>query len=373
MNTKTIYSLVVIIAILIVGVSLLGKKAPNPTSGEPVKIGAVLSFTSFAAPWGESAKKGIDLAVKMINKDGGIDGRPVEVIYEDDQTDGKTAVTAYNKLVKVDKVSGIIGSVFDFNTQPLLPLAESDKIALITPSNFRIDGGFELGEHSFTMLINFDDMIRSYTEFLGQDKIKKLAVVHYTSTWGVEITKTIAEIMASYGKAKPIEEVYTQLGGNDFRTTILKLKAADVDTVFLDTLDEDTVNFLKRSKELGFKPTFITYTGALEVFNNQQDKSLIEGVSLVNWEISSPEFNKLYKDAYGVLPDKSADKAFDALYVMAHAIAASPDASAVATYIANNSFKTPNTTVRFISDHTVASTSIEIQTVVGGKLAPWQR
>jgi branched-chain amino acid transport system substrate-binding protein len=369
---KKLTIIVVIAIIVIVLISVFSTKPSSPAgSKEPIKIGAVLSLTGDAAPWGESAKNGIDLAVKDINSKGGIDGRKVQVVIEDDHTDAKNAVSAYNKLVNVDHVSGVIGSVFDFNTQPLLPLAENNKIALITPPNFQIKGSFDLGSQSFSMLVNFDDMVSKYGDFLKQDKIRKLAVVHFTSTWGVEISKVLGNIMQSYGKSKPIEEAYTKIGGNDFKTTILKLKNEGVDTVFFDMLGDDSLNFLKRSKELGFKPTFLTYIGALEIFNGEQDKSLIENVALVNWEISSREFDEMYRKEYGTKPGKSADKSFDALYVMATSIANTTRTSEVADYIAHNSFVTPNSTIAFMPDHTVNSTPIEIDIVKNGELAKW--
>lgn len=371
MTKKIVWIIVAIIIVILIVV--IAQKPASKQNSAPIKIGLVASLTGDAAPWGESAKNGVDLAVKTINERGGLNGRQVQVITEDDHTNGKDAVSAYNKLVNVDGVSGVIGSVFDFTTQPLLPLAESNKVALISPSNFRIAGSFELGEQSFVMLINFSDLIRYFNDFLGQDKVKKLAIVHFTSTWGVEITKTVTEIMESYGKPKPIEEAYTKIGGNDFRTTVLKLKNVGVDTVFFDMLGEDTVNFLKRSNELGFKPTMLTYIGSMESFDQEKDKSLIENVAVVNWEVSSSEFNALYEKEYGKPAGKSADKAFDALYVMATAIANTKSSSEVAPYISGNTFTTPNATVRFMPDHTVNSTPVEIDIVKDGKLVRWVR
>lgn len=366
---------IIIVAVVIVAVIIIWTQRESDvqnTSKEPIKIGAVLSLTGDAAPWGESIKNGIELAVKNINVKGGIKGREVTVIYEDDHTDGKQAVSAYNKLVDIDRVQGIIGGVFDFTAQPLLPLAEKNKIAFVTPGNFRIEDSFELGTQSFTLLINFEDVIRYYKDYLSQPKIKKIAVVHFTSTWGVEITKVLGEIMNSYGKEKPIEEIYTQIGGNDFKTTIAKLKKEKIDTVFLDTLGEDSVNFLKRSKELGFNPSFLTYIGALESFNQVNDKSLIENIALVNWEISSKEFNELYQKEFNQPAGKSADKAFDSVYILATAIANTESPSEVASYIESHDFETPNAKINFQQDHTVKSTPIEIQVIKNGIAVPFK-
>jgi hypothetical protein len=141
--------------------------------------------------------------------------------------------------------------------------------------------------------------------------------------------------------------------------------------VFFGMIGDDSLNFLKRSKEIGFEPTFLTYIGALEIFNNEPNKSLIENVALVNWEISSPKFNEMYKKEYNTEPGKSADKSFDALYVMATAIANTSNVSDVADYIAHGTFVTPNSTISFMPDHTVNSTPIEIDIFKDGKMVKW--
>jgi urea transport system substrate-binding protein len=73
-------------------------------SVEPIKIGAVLPFSGGVELYGRQAKLGLDLAAKDINAGGGILGRPVEVIYEDDKTDPAAAVDATRKLIERDGV-----------------------------------------------------------------------------------------------------------------------------------------------------------------------------------------------------------------------------------------------------------------------------
>src|SRR5919106_145150 len=78
--------------------------ATTAKAAESVKIGAVLPFSGGVELYGRQAKLGIDLAAKEINARGGILGRPVEVIYEDDKTDPAAAVEATHKLVERDGV-----------------------------------------------------------------------------------------------------------------------------------------------------------------------------------------------------------------------------------------------------------------------------
>ncbi len=368
MNKKITLAVVGIIIILLI-IGLVSKKNTTPiSSSNPIKIGAVLSLTGDAAPWGEYGKNGMELAVKTINSKGGINGRQVELLTEDDHTDPKQGVSAFNKLTSVDHVDGIIGGVFDFTAQPLIPLAETDKIAFISPSNFRIPGGFDLNDQSFVMLTDFSQTIMKLEPYLSSSPVKKLAVVHFKSTFGGEISKTLDGMMKNLGKGGIIDTPYSQIGNNDFKTIIAKLKSQNVDAVFLDMVANDPLIFLTQAKQLGYHPTIITYNGALDAFANETDKSPLNGAVILNWEVTSPAFKAVYEKEYGIPPTKSADKYFDAAYVMAEGIAHSANKSQVATYIAQNSFTTPNSTVSFTPEHAVQDVHVEVQVMKNGIL-----
>ncbi len=362
---KIIIAIVAVLIVALIVVNIKGKKE-NTSNNQPIKIGAVISLTGFAAPWGEYAKNGMELAVKNINDGGGINGRNIELVIEDDHTDGKEAVSAYNKLLSINKVHGVIGGVFDFTAQPLIPLALNNRLTFISPSNFRIAGGFDLNEHSFVMLTDFSKVIRELKTYIQKENIKNLAVVHFQSTFGNEIANTLDVVMKENGHTGIVNEEYAKIGDNNFRTTIAKLKAKNVEAVFLDMVGNDPVNFLIQSKQLGFAPKFISYNGVEDSFAQESDKSLLENVVILNWEVSSSEFSELYKNAYDIVPTKSADKYFDAVYVLAQGIARSNDKAQVASYIVNNSFTTPNSTVKFTSDHAVENVSVEVQVIKNG-------
>ncbi len=374
MNKKIIGGVIAVIIVLIAATVLVKNNSKqSDVSSHPIKIGAVISLSGFAAPWGEYARNGMNLAVKQINEAGGINGRQVELIIEDDHTDGKDAVSAYTKLISVDHAQGILGGVFDFTGQPLLPLALNNKIPFISASNFRIPGGFELNSQSFVMLPDFSKVIRQLKTYLSFSTVKSVAVVHFKSSFGNEIAKTLDAVVKENGGEGIVNEEYGKIGDNNFRTTIAKLKAQHVDTVFLDMVGNDPVNFLTQSRQLGFAPKFISYNGVLDSFPEGTDKSLLEGVTILNWEISGPRFIEMYKSAYGVEPTKSADKWFDAVYVMAQGIAQSSDSSAVATYIERTKFTTPDDTIMFTSDHAVGDISTAIQVVKDGMVVEWVR
>ena len=105
-TTKTILGIIVL-ALIIWGVVLFSK--PQPAQGKPIKIGVVASMTGPGAFYGENIQKGVGLAVEEINASGGVLGRPIEVIYEDDETNPQKTVSAARKLLSIDGVIVLLG------------------------------------------------------------------------------------------------------------------------------------------------------------------------------------------------------------------------------------------------------------------------
>jgi urea transport system substrate-binding protein len=108
-------------------------------SVEPIKIGAVLPFSGGVELYGRQAKLGLDLAAKDINAGGGILGRPVEVIYEDDKTDPAAAVDATRKLIERDGVLAVVGPITSRNLIAIAPVVEAVKTPLLYATNY--EGG----------------------------------------------------------------------------------------------------------------------------------------------------------------------------------------------------------------------------------------
>ncbi len=367
------YILGLVVVIAAGGFFLYGDFTPQFALGNPIKIGALISQTGFAASFGEVAKHSMQLAVDEINKNGGIDGRMVELYVEDDATDPKQAVSGFQKLTSVDHVDGVIGGLFDFVAQPLFPLAQSSQAPLVTPTQPYIPGGFDLTDYSFTMLPEFGSIIRELKGYVQTHDTQKLAVVHFSSVFGKKIAATLNDVSQELGKGAIVDEQYTAIGQNDFRTTVLKLKTAGVDTVFLDMVDVDPVTFLTRCRELNYHPTIISYASLPDSFAApDKDKSLMEGIVILDWEFSDPQFSKNYKARYGQEPTKSADKSYAAVYVLAEAIAKSQSRADVAGYLAAHSFDTPVGKVEFNSKHAVDSTPVRIVQIKNGTLVPLQ-
>ncbi|MCK4458341.1 MAG: ABC transporter substrate-binding protein [Methanosarcinales archaeon] len=129
MATKHILIGVVLFLAVIAGACL------QDTQPDEIRIGAILPLTGEAAEYGEDAKLGIDLAVEEINAAGGINGKRIQVVYEDSQATPSQGVSAIQKLTTVDKVPVIIGAMASSVTLAIAPIAEENKVVLLSPAS----------------------------------------------------------------------------------------------------------------------------------------------------------------------------------------------------------------------------------------------
>src|SRR5688572_19808119 len=101
----------------------------------PIKIGEYGSLTGSTATFGQSTKKGIDLALEEINAAGGVKGRRLEVIVEDDQGKPEEAAAVVQKLIHQDKVVAVLGEVASSRSLAAAPICQQAGIPMITPSS----------------------------------------------------------------------------------------------------------------------------------------------------------------------------------------------------------------------------------------------
>ena len=103
---KQIWIPILIVVVVVIGVLIFSsqKSAPiQPIEKEVIKIGFISALSGDAGVWGQSLKKGFDFAVEEINSNGGVDGKKIQAIYEDDGCDATTGVNAFNKVVNIEE------------------------------------------------------------------------------------------------------------------------------------------------------------------------------------------------------------------------------------------------------------------------------
>ncbi len=253
-TVKIVIWLVVIVIVVAIGASLSRKGGDTGTG--PIKIGFIGPLTGDASSIGIVNKAAVEVAVEEINTAGGIDGRQVEVIYEDGQCNAKAATNAANKLISVDKVSVIIGGLCSTETAAFGPTAMQNKVIVMSYGSSAPNLS-QLGKYFFRSYPSDAFQGRFGAEYayntLGA---KKVAIVYHISEWGTGIKDVFETTFKGLGGEVVAVEGAPQ-ESRDYRTTMSKIKALDVDYIYMPAYPDGSIVALKQANELGIKTKFL--------------------------------------------------------------------------------------------------------------------
>ncbi len=239
-------------------VTLVGCSAGSGTSGqngsgsasvEPIKIGAIVSLTGTYAGLGDPEKKTIEMEVKRINEAGGINGRPIEVIFEDDGTDEAKAVAAASKLIEQDKVVAIIGATgtgqsmavrneIDRAGIPQLSMAGGSAItAKLDPQVFQTPWS--------------NNLVVPYTlAYLKKQGITKIGVISDTGGFGKDGNAVLAAEAPKAGVTVVSNQTFNP-GDADMTAQLTNIKNSDAQAVVMWTSGKEAATVVKNAKQLG--------------------------------------------------------------------------------------------------------------------------
>ena len=323
MNKKTwiAVAIVAIIAIVVVIVWSTTERQPNT-----ITIGAILPLSGSAAPYGQNAKRGIDLAISEINSNGGINGMRVAVLYEDSKTEPKEAVSALQKLFNSNGVRYVIGDINSTGLLAMAPVAEKNKILLLSPgaSNPKIS---DAGDYIFRNWHSdaLEGQVDAECAFKAL-RWRTAAVLYVNAAYGAGLAETFKQEFGRLGGKIVAYEAYPQDATN-MREQISKILASKPEGLYLPGWPKEMSVALKQLKELGSIIPIISVQGFDDPSILKLAGSAAEGVVFSvpkNPDPNDPtvkSFNERYKRRYGEDPGVCSAAGYDALRIYAHAIA----------------------------------------------------
>jgi len=255
----------VIIVIMIAGVIYLLATLDNPTlttnsNGgtvdiNPIKIGASFPMTGEAASYGEVASAAARLAVKEINDAGGINGRKIELVIEDDACTSKAA-NAITKLAEIDKVVAMIGPLCSAAADAGLPVAQKNNLPTVI-TNLSAPNLTKIGDHIFRIYFSDAFQGKFAAEYIFNTlKKSKVAVLYVKNDWGEGINEVFTARFKELGGQVVFDEGTAQ-DIKDFRTLVTKLKANKPEIVYLALYPASGAAAIKQLKELAVNTPII--------------------------------------------------------------------------------------------------------------------
>lgn len=222
------------------------------------RFGGLLSLTGNSATAGEWMRKGAELAVAEINAAGGVDGVPLEVIFDDNQTLARAAVSAFTKLVTVDRVPFSLTALTGVSLA-IAPIAEKHKVVLMNGGGISPTLGgaspmlfnqIPLGDFQFRVLARYvrDEM-----------KPLRLALLYRNDDYGNAMVD-FAKNQLPQMKVTLVATESFEPGSQDFRSQLAKLRAANAQGIFLGAFGFEQANILKQAGEIGMNIVWLGFT-----------------------------------------------------------------------------------------------------------------
>ncbi len=295
--------------------------------GSPVHIGIAVAQTSNVALLGQEEVIGAKLAEKIINSQGGVNGMPIQLVFQDTGGDEAGAINAFQNLINKGNVVGIVGPTLSQQAFSADPIADRAKVPVLGPSN-TAKGIPQIGDYiarvSAPVAVVAPNAVR---EALRQNpKIKRVAVAYaQNDAFSTSETGTFQQTAKDQGLDVVTVQKF-QTTDTDFTTQVTSILGASADLVIVSGLAADGGNLVKQLRQLGYKGAIIGGNGLntsniFPVCGQYCDGILIaQAYSPANSGSVNQLFVKQYRDQYKKDPPQFAAQAFTGVQVMVDAL-----------------------------------------------------
>lgn len=299
---------------------------PTNAGGDTIRVGVYGDLTGATSSFGQSTKNGIQLAFDEINAAGGVNGKKLEMLFEDDQGTPEKAKTVIQKLISQDKVVAVLGEVASSNSLAAAPVAQEAKIPMITPSSTN---------PKVTEIGDYISRVCFIDPFQGSVMAKFAA-----NTLGAKTAAILGDNSSDYSKGLTqfFEQEFTRLGGRvitkqtyaqrdqDFKAQLTQMRDQKPDVIYIPGYYGEVGIIAKQARELGMNQPLLGGDGW-----DSPELWKLGGAALNPAYISNhysadnpaPEiqnFVKAYQAKFNVAPDSLAALAYDSAKVLADAI-----------------------------------------------------
>jgi branched-chain amino acid transport system substrate-binding protein len=217
------------------------------------KIGAVFAVTGPASFLGDPEKKTVEMIVEQVNKNGGINGVPVEIIIKDSQADATKANLAVKKLITRDKVLAVIGPSTSGNSMAVIPLAEKYKTPLVScAASYKIVNNKQGKPYKWVFKTPQSDSMAAeaiYSHLQSKGK-NRIAIMSVTSGFGASGRAELLRLADQYGMTIVADEKYGPKD-TDMSVQLTKIKAHGPDAIVNWSIGPTQVTMVKNWKALG--------------------------------------------------------------------------------------------------------------------------
>src|SRR6185295_11987545 len=292
-----------------------------------IKVGYYGDLSGRTSSFGQSTKNGAQMAADEINQAGGIDGRKIEIVVEDDQGEPNKAATVVTKLINQDKVVALIGEVASSNSLAAAPKAQEAKVPMISPSSTN-QAVTQVGD--YISRVCFIDPFQGevMAKFAANNLKAKRAAILFDSNsdYSKGLVQFFKAAFAKLGGEIVTEKAYAQRD-RDFTGQLTAIRDLNPDVIYVPGYYQEVGVIAKQTKQLGIKAPMLGGDGWDSPQLWDLGGEALNGSFISNhYSVDDPspviqDFVGRFKAKNnGTAPDALAALAYDAMMVLADSI-----------------------------------------------------
>lgn len=302
-----------------------GDSEGGAADGEPIIIGLYGPMSGANAAVGQSQEEGVMMAVEEINAAGGISGRPIQIISEDDENDATTAVSVVNKLINQDEVTAVIGSVNSSVTLASMEVTQDAGVPHLTA----ISSGAAVTNSGYEYIVRVQasDLLQAeaVVNYALAQGYEKIGLMYQNDDYGSGARDVILDVMSANGKELAANEAF-EASAADVKPQLQNIQAAGCDCLIMWCMYQPGATIANQAAELGMEDLPLLGGGGLTnaklyelggdnvvgVINSQ---TFLAGADAVN--DFSAAFIDNFQAKYNDTADSNNAMSYDTMYVLA--------------------------------------------------------
>jgi branched-chain amino acid transport system substrate-binding protein len=307
---------IVLVIAIVIGITTSGYLTLNKET-EYIQVAYISSLSGEAGVWGESLKKGFDFAVQEINEGGGINGKLIKPVYENDECDAKKGIGAYNKIIKIDNVKIITGTVCSSVAMSVSPITQENQI-LYMASGATHPEVTRQGDFIFRVWASDSYEAKEIAKFsVNTLKLNSFGIIYFDDNpAGISLKENFEKTILENNKKILISETINSKQ-MDFRTNILKIINQNPEGIYVASTPEQMPVIINQIKSLNYKGKIFLYgpsalaQGTFEKINNKENIYYPEPIT-----IYQTNFWKNYKEEKGEEADLLISGGYDSMMLI---------------------------------------------------------
>jgi branched-chain amino acid transport system substrate-binding protein len=277
-------------SMLVLGATALRAETRGVTKDE-ILIGVPIDLSGPLAEVGRQGQKGAQMAEEEINAKGGINGRKLKILYEDQQYDAKKTVLVTQKLIEQDKVFAIMLTYGTGPAAAAYPMVLKSGTPHVCPSTASAMFAEPMEKLSFQCYPSYGAMSASgIKNFLDKQAKKKVCLIYQDDEFGAEVKSSMEKVLATAGQ-KIVEEAGYKRGATDFSAQVARVQRGECDLLMLAAVPPAAAAIMQDMQRRSWAPTVLIAPPGFEDNTIKLGKDAVEGAYAVGF-IAPPDLER---------------------------------------------------------------------------------